>query len=813
MFLCAACRQVGEKNTMISPRWKKVLRDLWGHKLRTVLVVLSIAVGIFAFGTIATTRANILERLRESYLSINPVSATITTEPFPDDLVDVIRDIEGVAAADGQRTVPARLQTGPNTWHDLELYVIPDDGEMTVNIVQPETGAWPPPDHALLIERSSLSKTHAQVGDRVTVEMVGGETRTLPLAGLAYDLSLPPAPIAGKVFGYINFDTLEWLGGSRSYNQVQIVVAEQREDKAHIWEVAGRVADKIERSGREVEVTDVPKPLEHPSEMILPTILMILSGLGILTLILGMFLIVNTIEAILAQQVKQIGIMKAIGARSSQIVGVYAGMVVLFGLMALALAVPLGTVGALGFTQFIAGQLNVDVVDFTIPPPVLFLKVASALLLPLLTTIPSIHAAARTTVREALSFDAAAPSTKKPGLVERIIQRIRGLPRPLMLSLRNTFRRKVRLMRTVAVLTLGGAIFIGVLTVRASLYTTLDSSIASKQYDIEVRFSRSYRSAQIEPLALVIPGVVNVESWGFAQAYPVRPDGSEGEELRLYAPPAATDLLDLRIAQGRWLLPNDEKAIVVSSNYLSRKEPGTRLGDEIVLSIDGEEYSWRIVGVSKEFMSPIEPATGYVNYDAFARIVGKVGRVDNLQVTTAQHDPAFQQQIVRELEQRTSKANLRVRLIESTSEKRAILNERFNILTAVLSIMATLIATVGSIGLTGTMSINVIERTREIGIMRAIGASDGMIRLIVIVEGIIIGLLSWVAATLVSLPLGRVMSHQIGYNLLHEPLVHTYAAHAVGVWLVLVIVLATLASLLPARNALRITIREVLAYE
>jgi putative ABC transport system permease protein len=803
-----------EGKAMISPRWKKILRDLWGHKLRTVLVVLSIAVGIFAFSTIATARANVLKRLRDSYLSINPVSATITTEPFPNDLVDVIRDMEGVATADGQRVVPARIQTGPNTWYDLELYVIPDDSEdMTVNVVQPEMGDWPPPDHALLIERSSLSKTHTQVGDQVTVEVVGGETRTLPLAGLAYDLSLPPAPIAGKAFGYINFDTLEWFGISRAYNQVQIVVAEQRENKEHIWQVAEQVADKIERSGREVEVTDVPEPLEHPAEMILPTILMILSILGVLTLVLGMFLIVNTIEAILAQQVKQIGIMKAVGARSSQIIGLYAGMVVVFGLMALALAMPLGTLGALAFTRFLAGQLNVDVVDFAIPPPVLFLKVAAALLLPLLTTIPAIRAAARTTVREALSFDGAAPSRKGAGQIERIIQRIRGLPRPLMLSLRNTFRRKGRLLRTVAVLTLGGAIFISVLTVRASLFTTLDASIASKQYDVEVRFSRSYRSARVEPLALNIPGVVNVESWSFAKAYPVRPDGSEGEEIRLYAPPATTEMLKLRISQGRWLYPNDDNAIVVSSNYLSRKEPDTRLGDEIVLSIDGEEYTWYVVGVSQEFMSPIEPAIGYVNYDAFARTAGNMGRVDNLQITTAQHDPAFQRQIVRKLEQRTHEANLHVRLIESTSEKRAILNERFNILTAVLSIMATLIATVGSIGLTGTMSINVIERTREIGIMRAIGASDGMIRLIVIAEGIIIGLLSWMVATLLSLPLSKVMSYQIGYNLLHEPLVHTYASYAVGVWLVLVTLLATLASLLPARNALRITIREVLAYE
>jgi putative ABC transport system permease protein len=127
--------------------------------------------------------------------------------------------------------------------------------------------------------------------------------------------------------------------------------------------------------------------------------------------------------------------------------------------------------------------------------------------------------------------------------------------------------------------------------------------------------------------------------------------------------------------------------------------------------------------------------------------------------------------------------------------------------------MAALIATVGSIGLTGTMSINVIERSKEIGIMRAIGASDGAIRQIVITEGLVIALVSWLIGTLISMPLSRVMSVQIGYNLLNEPLSYTYASYAVVAWLVVVLILASVASMLPARNALRITIREVLAYE
>lgn len=798
---------------MMRPRWKKVIRDLWMNKTRTLLVVLSIAVGVFAFGTIASARVNILDLLRASYLNINPASASITTELFDQDLVDVVRRMPEVRMAEGQRKVPARILIGPDTWYDMELYVLPDDGKMDINIVRSDQGSWPPPKHTLLIERSSLRKIHARLGDEVVVEVTGNEQRTIPISGLAHDLSLPPAPIAGKAFGYVTFDTLEWFGLPRDYDQMLIVVADGRKDEEHIWQVVDQVEQKIERSGREIVVSEVPTPLEHPAEMIIPTILMVLGGLGILTLVLGMFLIVNTIESILTQQIRQIGIMKAIGARSMQVMGLYFSMVLIFGAMALLLAMPLGIAGAIAFTTFMTDQLNIDLVHFKIPPPIVLLKVLASLALPVIVAVPAIRGASRITVREALDDNMTTQSQAGSSVIDRLIGMVKRLPRPLLLSLRNTFRRKGRLVRTLLVLTLGGAVFMSVLTVRESLFFTLDRSIESKRYDVEVRFSRPYRSAKIEQGILQLPGVAAVESWGFTKAYPVRADGSEGDALNVYAPPATTELLKLNIQDGRWLQPGDMNGIVVSSNYLSKKEPGTQLGDEIVLKIDGEEYTWRIVGVSQEFMSPIQPAIGYVHYQAFARTLGQMGRVDNLQVATVEHDPAFQQHVVRALEEHMERTNLRVRLIQSTSENRAMLGERFNILTSILSIMAFLIAVVGGIGLTGTMSINVIERRKEIGIMRAIGASDGAIRQIVVVEGIMISLISWSIATLVSLPLSKLMSMRIGLSLLNEPLVHRYASYAVGAWLVLVLVLAVVASLLPARNALRITIREVLAFE
>ena len=127
--------------------------------------------------------------------------------------------------------------------------------------------------------------------------------------------------------------------------------------------------------------------------------------------------------------------------------------------------------------------------------------------------------------------------------------------------------------------------------------------------------------------------------------------------------------------------------------------------------------------------------------------------------------------------------------------------------------MAVLMAVVGGSGLIGTMSLNVLERTREIGVMRAVGASDGSVRQIVVAEGILIGVLSWLCGAILAYPLGQILSDAIGAITMKIGLDYVYSLNGLGMWLVIASVLAVLASLPPARNASRVSVRDVLAYE
>ena len=798
--------------SLLPLRWRKPLREMWVYKSRTLLVILSIAVGVFAFGTIAGAQDLISRTLHDEYLAINPASAVITTaSPLDEKFIESVRQMPGVAFAEGRRSVPVRLEVGPNEWNDMVLIVVDDYNHVDVNIILPYAGAWPPPERTILIERKSLSLINAAIGDEVRIKLPNGRFRTLPITGLTHDMNQPPTQISGIGFGYISEETLDWLELPAGFDQLQIRVDGNTTDVAHIEEVVARVEDKVEKSGRQIRFTNIPEPDKHPAEDFLPTIILILGVLGTFSLLLSGILIVNTLNAILKQQVRQIGIMKAVGARAGMVTALYFRMVILYGIAALFIALPLGAMGSLTLSRFVAGQLNFDILHYQFQPRVTLIEMAAGMFIPLIAAIQPVTAAARTTIREAISDVGISDSSSEPGVIDLMLGKL-PISRPLRLSLRNTFRRKGRLALTLVTLLLGGAIFISVLTVRASLFTTADDTLASRGYDVQVDFSRPYRAEPVERLVAQVPGVVAVESWQKRQGVPIRPDGQDGEALFINALPPETKLFKPDIANGRWLTNNNQHSVVIHKNLLD-KEPYLHVGGTLTLKIGDQESDWEIVGITQDLRPPLGPSDIYVPYTTLARQVGSVGQTDSVQVITAQHDEATHTAVSRALEAALEKAGYLTSSSQSISDDRNVLTERFNIFTTLLGTMSMLIATVGGLGLMGTMTMNVLERRREIGVMRALGASDRTVERIFISEGLVIGLLSWMGGMVMAQPMSRIMSYQIGVSLLQFPLSYTFSFAGAAIWLLVVLLISYLASYLPARNAANLRIREILAYE
>ena len=120
---------------------------------------------------------------------------------------------------------------------------------------------------------------------------------------------------------------------------------------------------------------------------------------------------------------------------------------------------------------------------------------------------------------------------------------------------------------------------------------------------------------------------------------------------------------------------------------------------------------------------------------------------------------------------------------------------------------------VGGLGLAGTMTMNVVERSREIGVMRAIGARDRSVLAVFLTDGLLIGLLAWIVGVLISLPISKILSDALGMSFVQRPLEFTPSLDGILLWGVVVAVLAIVASFLPAWRATRLAVREVLAYE
>jgi len=792
-----------------SVRWRKIVRDLGTHKLRTVLVVLSIAVGVFAVGTIAGANALLQRNLRDGYADSKPASATLFLAPFDRELVDIVRDMPGVADAEGRRSVTVVLTTPDGRDREITLNAIPDVDDQRLDLVTLESGSWPKGRLEMAVERSSLRLEPLRVGEDLAIRTADGHQHHLRLTGITHEVAAPPAFYTGRIQAHITPETLADLGVDDRFDELRILVDDPTLDRDGITAVADDVRGRLERSGAQVFGTYVPPPGEHPANELLQGFFLVLGVIGALALVMSGFLVVNTIAAILVQQTRQIGVMKAIGARDGQIAGLYLGLVLAYALLALLVALPLGALGAWGFTIFTAGLANFDVTEFGIPPNVLALEVAIGLLVPLLAALVPVWRGVRVTVREALA-STGITDTFGRGRLDRVLRDLRGVSRPTLISIRNTFRRKGRLALTLAALSLGGAVFMSVFSVRASLQQTLEDTLSYFAYDVQVELSRPERVDGLTGATLAIPGVTAAEPWQFATVQRIRADGSEGRSVITFGLPPSAKSVRPTVQQGRWLVPEDGNALVATANMLE-DEPDLQVGDPVTLRIDGQDTRWTLVGI---VASPTQRPFLYTPAAPLGAATHEVGRAGVLMVMGSPGlDAAGQDRLADAVETQLEAGGVDVVATTTAGEIRSTQETLFDILVVFLSSMAILLGVVGGLGLMGTMTINVVERAREIGVLRAVGASDGAVLRIVLAEGVLIGALSWAIGALVAIPISKLLADALGEVFIRRPLAYRYSLEGIVLWALIVLGLAALASWLPAWRASRLAVREVLAYE
>ena len=801
------------KPDILRPRWSKTLSDLWDNKLRTVLVVASIAIGVFSIGMIVSAYVILAEDIDQSYASVSPVNIEIWTDPFYDDFLRTIDRIPGVDIAEGRQITGVRTSIDGLEWQNLTLIAVKDFDAMRINQLSTLTGVQSPDRRELLVSEDFLADSGYQVGDLIQIDLPNGTTHSLPVVGLVADQVTNAGNFTAGPNTYVTMETLGSLEMPNYYNRLFVKVRGVGSDKTEIEAIAAVIEDRIERSNRQVYRTEIKVSDQHPMRSLVLAVLGVLGVLGGLITFLSGSLIINTLNALLTQHRRQIGVMKLIGGRSYQILTLYMVLILAYGLIALLIALPTGAVAGYALARYLAQKMNAVLQDFRVIPVAILIQVLIALLIPLGAGYFPVHKGAKINVRQAISNDRTANQFTGFNWLDQITRRIRILPRPILLSIRNTFRQTGRLLLTIFTLTVAGAIFIAVFNVRTSMSEFIDQLSMHFLGDVTLNFSQPYSITHIEKIALAIPGIRHIEGWGAVGTEIWDENDDVIENLQIIAPPADTQLFDPDLIEGRWLMPGEEKTVVVSDS-IYKYYPDLHPGDTIRVKVPGQRVdTWKVAGVFQFISMAGDLTLAYADYEYVAGLLDQPNQAYSFRIVTEEHTLEKQKEISRLLNEYLTDrdfpvASIRAGLMIQEDNSRAI-----DVLVVFLLIMALLTALVGSIGLTGTMGMNILERTREIGVMRAIGAVDSEIFKSVIVESLIIGLITWVLAIGVSFPISNLLLKIISESMLGSAMALTFAPEGVMIWLGVVAVLSFAASILPARKATRLTINEVLAYE
>jgi len=794
----------------------KIWSDLWNNKSRTFQVMLIIAMGAFAVGMIIGSSDLIRVGLTKIWRASSPAMINLAVEPSIDDTtVQALRSLREVADVEGALQTTIEWRHDPSEpWQPATLLARDDYNDQTYAKLNLVSGDWPE-RKAFAVMQGADAAFNIPPGSRVHIRVDGNES-VVPIRGVIYNPLGNPPGFGGNAEFYTTRQRFGELTGDPNFNQILAGIDNFERERA--IEAADSIEARLKKL--DIEALSLPfpervtSPEKHAFQDILDGLFLILTVMAVLTLLLGLLLVYNTISAILTQQINQIGIMKAIGAGFWQILWVYLMMVLAYGLLAMVVAIPLGALGAYGLSTFMLTAFNVAPEPFRISSQALVAQVAICLLAPLFISLIPVLSGARLTVREAISTYGLSANA---GRLNRWLAGMQRLSRLIVLMISNTFRNKGRVLLTQLTLVGSGLIFMTVMSTWDSMaYTFNDILFDILRYNVVLQFEEPERIEQIETLTLAHPDVKAVEMWGLSQAT-IRPAGqpesNEDEQANLFGVPLPTKLYGPQMRHGRWLEPDDTFAVILNQDLAQEK--GIAVGDQITLdhNLYGES-EWTVVGL---LIDPAIPNSVYLSRDMLLRMTHSVGEAETVWIQTVRDDKAGEIEAALALRKLYNERKLDVSPQgifprDTATELAEQIMQNFSVIIALLATIAGVMGIVGAIALSGVLSLNVLERTREIGVMRAIGATSRIIATLFVGEGLTLGWLSWLIAWPLSIPASILMARVLGQVIQNE-ILYKYTPTGAIYWLAIVTVLSIAASWLPARGATRVSVRESLAYQ
>ncbi len=798
--------------------WYKVWSDLWDNKVRTFLAVLSIAVGVFAIGAIFGMVDQLLSGMDGAHQAITPSHINMyLQERIDEDTAIRLKSIAGLADIEVMNAVSVRYKLNPDDeWLPGSLEMRADYEDQKYDTLQLKEGPWPEKNN-IGIERLSSQHFGVDIGDQIIFELDKTD-RALPVTAKIRHPFVEPPAFGGNAVFFIDGRGLERFNVSEGqFGNLRMRVSPYSLELAK--DVATEVKSRLAKEDIGVAITFFQDPNEHWGRMFIEGFNLVLQILAVISLFMSIILVINTLTAIITQQTDQIGIIKAIGGRTSIIIKVYLTGVLVYGLLALFFSLPLGAYLAFGLSQMWLNIFNIDYEQFQVSQQAILLQLIAAIVIPLVAALWPVLSGAAITVREAIASYGLGGGNFGKNRLDRLVERIgqRFLSSAYAVALGNMFRRKARLILTQLVLVVAGTMFLAVMSLSSSVSFSLDNDMARRGFNIRLGFDDQQRMDRMIKMAHEVDGVAAAEVW-FEHPASVLRAGQRTKDVgvgsQISGIPLGSDMYKPLIIAGRWLQAGDNRVIVISQNMA--EDNNLTPGEFVTLDLgelgDGE---WQVVGVFQTiFSGGFDADPIYAPQNAVFAATKKHNQGSRLLISTDTSDSDEILTIDTELKTLYAARQMETNVFTSGTTPQDIQDAEnsFAMVITMLLAVAVIVALVGGIGLMGSLSISVVERIREIGVMRAIGAQSRTLMGMFVMEGILQGLLSWGIAVPISFILGKPLANALGQAMFEANLDYQYDFLAVGIWLVVIFVISIVASILPARNATRVSVHESLAY-
>jgi putative ABC transport system permease protein len=799
---------------MNSALTRRSWRELTHRRTRAALTIatLSAAVaGLWLFATPSLVDSAISDRVATDHA--HEVLLKPGGVPIDDGDLERLRSLPNVASLDGRATFWTDLAIGERI-RRVWVVGVHDFGDQQVNVVSitagvaPTSGSGGPIQTLTEAQNERTGSLRTGIGDTLQVRAADGSWRPLVVTGRGQTLEFGSTVAGGDPVLYVPSDAVNDLAGFAGFTRIEATLVD------HDPEAAAAAVDALRSELAAIEpsvfyndIAELRSPDEWPGKEGFDRFVSLFWVIAGVSLLSAIVLVATTMTTLVRDQHREIGIMKAVGGRGRTVARSFLTTALMLGGIATLFGVAAGAVLANLLVDFLGGRFFGVDPSWEISPLALGLSLAVGLGLTVLASLPALWRAARIPVREALE-SAGIDARYGTARTDRVIASARFLPRPARFGMRNAARRKGRSLSTAALIALAVGTVVAFGAVSITLVTISEQTEKLEGGDIIVYGVTS--SGDRLPLdARAQEVITNVDGVAAAQPFAQSHVAAGGVDTWAWGLPADT-IYDYDLVRGRWFEADEVRGrarVAVIGRALA-SQTGLDVGDAITVEDRTGLVRYGVVGVDDRM---VNDGKGLFVPVSTLLEVNRYGDPSTFWVTGTVNDTASIEElngrILSALSSEGYSVGTALRHVQRAAER-----EEARMIVAVIMALGLPLVVVGMIGLVGALTTNVLERRREIAIMRSLGARSRQLRRIFRAEGLALALLGWLGGIGVGYVLGRVVLHFVG-NAFHTSFELRFPLWQLAVALLVTVVAALFVLHFPLRRVCRLQPGEGLRYE